>query len=75
MVESDPLLSASDALHRQSELLGGFKSLVWLERSTSVGRDATIHSGQLESAWPPIAADSALVRAHTLPYCRCCRCR
>ncbi len=60
-----PSLSEEDAFARQEAFLHGFKTCLWVERSNSVGRDATLSNVETDPVWPVLAADAGVVNLVT----------
>jgi len=60
-----PSLSEEDAFARQEAFLHSFKACLWVERSNSVGRDATLSNVETDPVWPALAADAGVVKLVT----------
>jgi len=60
-----PSLSEEDAFARQEAFLHCFKACLWVERSNSVGRDATLSNVETDPVWPALAADAGVVNMVT----------
>ena len=60
-----PGLSEEMAFQQQEALLHAFRTCLWVERSNSVGRDATLSDVTTDPVWPAFAADGGLIRLVT----------
>ena len=60
-----PSLSEEEAFARQEAFLHALKACLWVERSNSVGRDATLSNVEADPVWPTLAADAGVINLVT----------
>jgi len=60
-----PSLSEEEAFARQEAFLHALKACLWVERSNSVGRDATLSNVEADPVWPALAADAGVINLVT----------
>ena len=60
MEAAHPAMGAAGSCEATAALMNGFGALLWVERSSSVGRDCCIDPISCPEAWPAIRADRPL---------------